>query len=57
VAFAVGLTNGDIAGEAEAEALAEKGCEGELIIAGITRGLRREDAGGRAVNIGGHVDF
>lgn len=57
VAFAIGLADGDIAGEAEAEALAEEGCEGELVIAGVTRGLCGEDAGSRAVHIGGHVGF
>lgn len=57
MAFPVGLADGDIASQAKAEALAKKGCEGEFVIAGIARGLCREDAGSRAVNIGGHVGF
>lgn len=57
VAFAVGLADGDIAGETKAKALAEEGCEGEFVIAGIASGLCREDAGSRAVNIGCHVDL
>jgi hypothetical protein len=57
VAFAVGFADGDIAGKAEAEALAEERCEGELVIAGVARRLGGKDAGGRAVHIGGHVGF
>jgi hypothetical protein len=57
VAFAVGLADGNITGETEAEALAEEGREGELIIAGVARRLRGEDAGSRAVHIGSHVGF
>lgn len=57
MAFAVGLADGDIAGEAEAEALAEEGREGEIVVARVARGLCREDARSRVVNIGGHVGF
>lgn len=54
--FAVRLADGDITGEAKAEALAEKGGEGEFIEARITRRFSGEDARGGALHIGGHGD-
>jgi hypothetical protein len=39
VAFAVSLANGDVGGEAEAEAFAEKRGEGKVVVAGVSRGF------------------
>lgn len=56
VALAVGFANGHIAGETKAEAFAEEGSKGEVIVCRVSCGLRGEHALGGAMDIG-HVGY
>jgi hypothetical protein len=54
VPFTVGFADGYIAGESEAEALAEEGCEREIIVAGIASRFGRDDLRSSTLCIGRH---
>jgi hypothetical protein len=54
VPFTVGFADGYIAGEPEAEALAEEGCESEIIVAGIASRFGRDELCSSAFCIGRH---
>ena len=54
VAFAVGLTHRHVAGQSEAEALAQERGEGELVVIGIPRPVGGEDLRRRMLHVGRH---
>jgi hypothetical protein len=54
VPFTVGFADGYIAGESEAEALAEEGCESEIIVAGVASRFGRDELCSSALCIGRH---
>jgi hypothetical protein len=53
VSFTVGFADGYVAGESETEALAEEGCEREVIVAGIASRFGRDELHG-TLRIGSH---